>query len=272
MTRPCSPPARYARRLARLGMVVSACCMVGAAGSSCGGSKHKPPADPPPAEASPADPPATTHAPAPAKPKDPPKPDPVTIPTACDSKDGEICLPPAAFVQQLCQGPQPNVAFTLFRKGTPWTRAYVRRNEMEAWYASGGHSRPAKLRFAEELIVLATRTKATGGMQVSGSGSYDMFRWDGTCVSVMSDEISLRCPTMPDVAPIPWKRLDSDIQSALLKNAKVSFRNDGWQKACKETGPGSDRHCETAELSLSRIIGEFVRGGGEIPMRGGLEP
>jgi hypothetical protein len=82
----------------------------------------------------------------------------------------------------------------------------------------------------------------------------------------------LRCPTTPDVAPIPWKRLDADIQAALLKNPKVSFRNDGWVKACKEVGPGSDKRCEQAELSLSRMIGEFVRGGGEVPLRATLEP
>jgi hypothetical protein len=246
------------------------CFVVVAAAAGCG-SKPKPVAEPRPV-ATQAPAPAASSPPATAAKATPPaKPEPPAIPTACDGKEGEICLPASAFVKELCQGPQPNVAFTLFRKGTPWTRAYVRRNEMEAWYASGGHSRPAKLRFAEELMVLALRSTASGGVQVSGSGSYDMLRWDGTCVSVMSDEISLRCPTTPDVAPIPWKRLDGDIQDALLKNAKVSFRNENWVKACKETGPGSDRRCEQAELSLSRMIGEFVRGGGEVPLRRTLQ-
>lgn len=199
--------------------------------------------------------------------------DDVSIPTACASTEDGFCLPPPAFVEELCSMPDPNVGITMMRKGTPWTRVYVRRQEMEAWYASGGRSRPAKLRFGEELVVLAVRGAGNGGgVQVSGSGSYDVLRWDGTCVSLMSDEIARFVAANPEVAPIPWQRLDADMQDALERNAKVKFRNESRRAACQVVGPGSDRKCATAEQGLSRTIGEFVRSGGEIPARTALMP
>jgi len=194
----------------------------------------------------------------------------VVIPESCAAEEDGFCLPAAAFVEKLCAVPQATVALTLFRKGTPWTRAYVRPMQIEAWYASGGRSEPAKLTFAEELLVLARRDGATGGVQVSGSGSYDVLRWDGTCVSVMSDEITIRRPGNPDVAPIQWKRLDPDVQSSLEKDKKIAFRLEGRRGACAEIGPGADRKCAKAEQGLARIIGEFVRAGGEVPVRAHL--
>jgi hypothetical protein len=179
-------------------------------------------------------------------------------------------LPSADFVKQLCDTTQATVALSLFRKGTPWTRAYVRPMQVEAWYASGGRSEPAKLTFAEELLVLARRDGATGGVQVSGSGSYDVLRWDGTCVSVMSDEITTRRPGNPDVAPIQWKRLDPDVQTALEKDKKIAFRLEGRRQACAEIGAGADKKCAKAEQGLARIIGDFVRAGGEFPVRAKL--
>jgi hypothetical protein len=206
-----------------------------------------------------------------------PKPAPeatkaVTIPTSCASQQEGFCLPPKEFVAELCNLFDPNVGLTMLRKGTPWTRVYVRRNEMEAWYASGGRSRPAKLRFGEELAVIAVRGAAAGGVQVSGSGSYDALRWDGTCVSLMSDEIARFVPAVPEVAPIPWQRLDADMQEALEKNAKVKFKNESRRSACQAVGPGADKKCATAEQGLARMIGDFVRSGGEIPTRTALMP
>ena len=175
-------------------------------------------------------------------------------------------MPPKEFVDKLCESSRPNVALTLFRKGTPWTRAYVRVVNMEAWYASGGRSRPAKLSFSEELIVIADRSTHASGIRVSGSGSYDVLRWDGTCVSAMSDEISFRSPGSPDVALIDWRRLTPDVQEALEKNQKIVFRNKSRREKCKATGPGSDRGCNRAKVGLARMIGQHVRGGGDIPV------
>lgn len=188
-----------------------------------------------------------------------------TIPTTC-AQDGDICRPPKAFAERLCKSPKPDVALAMFHGSTPWTRAYV-RGDMEAWYASARRSRPYQLRYAEEVIVVASRQKS-GAIQVSGSGSYDVLRWDGSCVSLMEGELSFRRPSDPDVAPIVWKRLDERITAALAKHPAIAYRNGKRREVCKGFGASDDPRCELAETMLSRKIAEYVRAGGELPTIG----
>src|SRR5262249_46423860 len=72
--------------------------------------------------------PAESAAPAAAAPKPADDADkPFTqVPTACEKTADKICLPPAAFIKRLCNGAFPDVALTMFAKGTPWTRGYLR--------------------------------------------------------------------------------------------------------------------------------------------------
>jgi hypothetical protein len=92
---------------------------------------------------------------------------------------------------------------------------------VEAWNASGGMSSSEKIVFEEELLVLAYREVATGGMAVSGAGnSADVLRWDGRCASLMEEEISTRPPGAPRHAKVPWKSLDDAIQNAILSDAR----------------------------------------------------
>lgn len=174
-----------------------------------------------------------------------------------------MCTPPAEFVERMCKSAQPDLALTLFRRGTPWTRAFVRQ-PMEAWYASGGRSRPMKLKYAEEVLIVAERAPSNGAVQVSGSGSFDVLRWDGSCVSLMSGEVSLRYGGTPDVAEIPWKRLDDAIKERLVLDTRIAFRNDKRLEACR--GGDHERRCEDARLGLSRSIADYLRVGGEIPL------
>jgi hypothetical protein len=192
--------------------------------------------------------------------------DKVAIPSECADPAAKICTPPTEFVDELCESSRPNVAFTMFRKDAPWQRAYVRVNKLEAWYAGGSRSRPAELQFREELIVLKDRSASAGGMVVSGAGSYDVLRWDGTCVSVMNDEISMSNYGMPDVAVIEWRRLDPDIQTALEQDQKIVHKNEFRREKCKASG-GSDKSCARAKKNLSRMIASYVRRGGDVPVR-----
>jgi hypothetical protein len=185
------------------------------------------------------------------------------VPTRCADESAPTCTPPTDFVERLCDRTTPDLALTLFARGTPWTRAYVQR-DMEAWYTRA-RSSPKQLRFAEEVIIVADHATTASGVQVSGSGSFDVYRWDGTCVSLMSDEITQRRPSTPEVAVIAWKRLDEGVRDALEKDQKISYRNDQRRDACKEQSASSRRACERAELGLSRMIAEYVRGGGEVP-------
>jgi hypothetical protein len=191
----------------------------------------------------------------------------LAIPTECHAANGAVCTPPKKLVTRLCGKRVPDVALTFFAKSSPWTRAYVTR-DMEAWYVSpdAQRSSPKQLRRFEEVIILSDRSAPPGGIQISGAGSYDVYRWDGSCVSVMSDEVSLRSPGTPDVATIPWKRLDDDITERLVKDRKIEYRNEKRLELCKKHGEQATLRCERAKTGLSRMIAEFVRGGGDLPL------
>jgi hypothetical protein len=191
----------------------------------------------------------------------------MTIPTTCAKSGDDVCTPPKPFVNRVCGKTSPDLALTLFAKSSPWTRAYVTR-DMEAWYVSSKAKRssPKQLRRFEEVIILNNRSPRPGAVQISGAGSYDVYRWDGSCVSLMSDEVSLRSPGTPDVATIPWKKLDDNIKERLVKNRKIEFRNEKRLEQCKKLGEQAARRCESAKSGLSRMIAEYVRGGGDLPL------
>jgi hypothetical protein len=186
------------------------------------------------------------------------------IPNQCAVADAKVCSPPASFVEQLCKIQNPDVALAMFSKQMPWTRAWVRGN-LEAWYASARRSRPRQLKYAEEVIVVATRGGGGSGVQVSGAGSYDVYRWDGSCVSLMEGEITFHQPATPDVAVIDWKHLDDGIKDALEKNQSIAFRSGKRRDACRDASEKGVKNCEKAEAGLSRSIAEYVRGGGDFP-------
>ena len=187
---------------------------------------------------------------------------PLEIPTDCAASDAKICTPPADFVKQLCQAKSADLALSMFRKATPWTRAYLRRN-MEAWYTGVRLASPVQLVLDEEVIVIASRTGGSGGIQVSGSGSYDVYRWDGKCVSVMADEVTLRRPPIPESAPIAWKALTEPTREALLGDRGIKFRRDLERDRC--SADSSAPRCTEATAALIRLIADYVRKGGKLP-------
>jgi len=212
--------------------------------------------------------PQTTATAATATPKEEnPDEKPITaLPTECERKDDGVCLPPANFAKRLCGGFFPDVALSMFAKGTPWTRAYLRR-DVEAWNASGGVSSSDKLVFDEEVLILVQRKPDTGGMTVSGaSGSLDVLRWDGTCASLMGEEVTTRTPPAAKYAKIPWKSLSDDIQHALMADEKISDTVITRKKECKGATMGdvSDK-CVKADVKMSKVIVDYVRKGGAIP-------
>jgi hypothetical protein len=184
------------------------------------------------------------------------------IPTECATPDAKICTPPTSFVAKLCQTKSPDVALSMFRKSTPWTRAYLRR-DMDAWYTGTRLSSPVKLVLDEEVIVVASRSGSSSGIQVSGSGSYDVYRWDGRCVSLMADEVSLRRPRLPESAPIAWNSLAEATRQALLDNREIKSRSTRQHDRCSENS--SAPRCTEATAALVHLIAEYVRKGGKLP-------
>ncbi|APR86468.1 Hypothetical protein A7982_11817 [Minicystis rosea] len=189
------------------------------------------------------------------------------IPTECTDSQGKMCLPPAKFVKRLCAGFYPDVALSMLGKGTPWQRGYLRVKSVEAWNASGGVSSAEKIVFEEEFVILARREAKTGGIQVSGAGgSYDVLRWDGTCASLMEDEVSLRGSSTPKHAKIPWKSLDDKVRDALAANDKIGKVYADRRKECKGATMGDvTAKCQKADDLLSTVVVEFMRNGGALP-------
>ncbi len=199
--------------------------------------------------------------------RDVPKREPESLPNACSAeqsiKDTKACLPPPAFAKKLCGGVYPEVALSMFAKGTPWTRIWL-AGDVEAWNASGGRTHRAKLAFDEEVIVLA-RHGAGGGsgiMMTGAMASYDVLRWDGTCVSVMEGELTTRRPPAPKPASVPWSRLDEMTRTALLTSPKVKATHGALGRTCAAT---DKKACEKADKTFASSIADYVRSGASLP-------
>lgn len=226
---------------------------------SCGGS-------PPPPPATPKDTSKSAEADA-AKAKEPEPAPPKALPTTCTPAPNGLCTPPADFVKSLCGGSFPDVALLMFGKDTPWTRAYLRR-PVEAWNASGGASSNEKLQLDEEVLLLIHRAPDTGGMQVSGGagGSYEALRWDGTCVSLMAEEVTTRLPGKAMTAKIPWKQLDAKTREAFSNAEKVGQVVADYRKECKGANFGEvSAKCVKVDAKLTASIVDYIRNGGTIP-------
>ena len=199
------------------------------------------------------------------------KEEPEPIPTACvgeqSLKNTKACLPPGAFAKKLCGGIYPEVALSMFAKGTPWTRVWL-AGDVEAWNASGGLTHRAKLAFDEEVIVLSRHGAGGGGgiVMTGAMASFDVLRWDGSCVSVMEGELTTRRPPTPKPAPVPWSRLEETTRRALLASPKVKATHDSLDKACASVSSSTEKKsCEKADKAFTSAVAEFVRGGGTLP-------
>jgi hypothetical protein len=199
--------------------------------------------------------------------------EPAPLPTACAAegtmKDAKLCMPDRAYAKKLCSGVYPDVALGLFGKSTPFTRVYL-AGDVEAWNASGGRTHRAKLAFDEEVIVLAKNgAAAMGGITMTGAqNSYDVLRWDGTCVSVMDGELTVKRPPAPKPAELSFSRLEETTRHALLATPKVKSTHVALAKACaiSATSTTADRKaCEKADRAFSHAIVESVRAGASLP-------
>jgi len=194
------------------------------------------------------------------------------VPTACGEggklKDLELCMPEKGYAKKLCGGIYPDVALTMFGKTTPWTRVFL-AGDVEAWNASGGLTHRAKLAFDEEVLVLGRHgAAATGGIVMTGAqASYDVMRWDGSCVSVMEGEITTRRPPAPKPAEVPFSRLEETTRHALLAAPKVKSAYEANGKACAAVAtPGDKKACEKADRAFTQAIVEAVRAGGTVTL------
>ncbi len=199
--------------------------------------------------------------------------EPAPIPSSCAAegsvKDARPCMPNRAYAKKLCSGVYPEVALGLFGKGTPFTRVYL-AGDVEAWNASGGRTHRAKLAFVEEDIVLAKNgAAAMGGIVMTGAqNSYDVLRWDGTCVSIMDGELTTKRPPAPKPAELAFNRLEEPTRHALLEAPKVKATHAALGRACVISATATSANkkaCEKADKAFSQAIVDTVRSGAALP-------
>ncbi len=189
------------------------------------------------------------------------------LPSACATTGAsKLCVPPPAFTKRLCGGSFPTATLHLFRKDSPFTRGWVTRT-VEAWNASGGAASNEKLELDEEVVVVVHRAAEAGAMVVSGaSGGYDVLRWDGSCATLMAEELTLRRPPSQKAAKVAWKSLEDPAQEAMLADAKVAAAVSDRRKECKGATMGDvSLKCVKADQKLARVLVDYVRQGGAIP-------
>jgi hypothetical protein len=232
--------------------------------AACGGAQTEKPATPSapdPAVAPASEPIADTDAKSAAD-----APAAVTVPTDC-AKEGRFCLPDRAFTKRMCNDSFPSIALYLFGNGFKFTRGYLTR-KTQAWNAEGGASDNTFLEFDEEVMLLVERSADTGGMQVSGAGgSYEALRWNGSCVTLAKEEVSLDKPPAPKFAKVEWRFLDDNVQAALREDKTIDKAVSTRRNECKGAVSGDvSLACVKADDRLTQVIVDYLRKGGKLPV------
>jgi len=189
---------------------------------------------------------------------------PAKIPGECIMKDG-VCTVGKDFAKRVCQSTYVNVALAMFAKGTPWQRGYLTR-KTQAWNAEGGASVAGFVEFDEEVLVLFSRVPPKGGMMVTGMGGFQTLRFDGSCVTLQTEEVTFKRPPAPKYPRIEWRWLEDGMRDAFRKDSKVDAAYLAQRKECKGVTSGDvSKKCLTADQKLVDAIVEHVVSGGEVP-------
>lgn len=229
--------------------------------AACGGASVAPPVEPAPvpaagAETEPARAPEPKAEAAPA----------LAVPTGC-VKSGRFCLPDQKFSKRMCNDSYPSLALYLFGNGFGFTRGYLTR-KTQAWNAAGGASDNTFLEFDEEVLLLVERGGDAGGMQVSGAGGgYEALRWNGSCVTLAKEEVTLDKPPSPKAAKVEWRFLDDNVQAALREDGTINAAVQKRRAECKGAVSGDvSLTCVKADDRLTDVMVEYLRKGGKLPV------
>jgi hypothetical protein len=189
------------------------------------------------------------------------------VPTECYKGNSSPCVPDRRFIERMCGDSFPTIALYLFGNGNPFSKGYLTRRT-QAWNAEGGASDNSWLEFDEEVLVLAERGADKGGMQVSGAGgSYMALRWNGSCVTLAKEEMTLSKPPSPKAAKVEWRFLDDNVQEALRADSTINEAVIARRKECKGAVSGDvSLKCVKADDKLSAVIVDYLRRGGKIPV------
>jgi hypothetical protein len=233
--------------------------------AACGGAQSPRAEDA--ASATPTAAPAeTTAAPSADAPKSDSAAAPPVVPTEC-SKSGRLCMPDPKFTKRMCNDSYPSLALYFFGNGFPFTRGYLTR-KTQAWNAEGGASDNDYLEFDEEVLLLAERGADKNAMQVSGAGGgYMAMRWNGSCVTLAKEEVTLDKPPAPKSAKVEWRFLDDNVQAGLREDKTINTAVQTRRKECKGAVSGDvSLSCVKADDRLTQVIVDYLRKGGKTPV------
>ncbi|HEX2731915.1 MAG TPA: hypothetical protein VHM70_09925 [Polyangiaceae bacterium] len=180
------------------------------------------------------------------------------VPSRCVVRKG-ACMPPIQWAERLCQnGVYQDLALYMFRAGTPWTRFYMRTglNAVNGW----GPTVAEDLVSQEEVIPINYR-RQNETFQVEGSlGTFDVLRWNGSCVTLDVGEVTSVEPSRPKHSRVEWKALSDSMQEALLTDEEVNSVYNARRRECKGASIGRvTKDCEILDGKLVDVIAEHVR-------------
>jgi hypothetical protein len=178
------------------------------------------------------------------------------LPSECADAAAPVCTPPGDFVDRLCERPFQDVTLSLFARGTPFTRGYLRGKLDE-------------LSWDEEVLIVRYRGPQKGGIVVgSNLGTYDLLRWDGSCARAVEAQMITRTkPASPKTARIRWQRMGARTQDALVAASEAVKRARTKRgKECKGAMTGEvSAACDKADDLLTNAVAEYVRSNGSLP-------
>ncbi len=186
------------------------------------------------------------------------------VPSKCIKRKG-ACLPPVKWAEKLCQDVYPDVALYMFRKGSPWDRYYMRTglNAVNGW----GTTIAEDLVQGEEVIPINFRGQKDGFVVEGSQGTFDVLRWNGSCVTLDLAEVTKDRPGAPKVSRIEWRSLSDQVQSALMEDSRVAQAVNARQRECRGATIGKvSAECERLDRELGTVIARYVRDGGGIPL------
>lgn len=185
------------------------------------------------------------------------------IPLRCIMRKG-ACMPPIKWAERLCGDVYQDLALYMFQDGTPWTRYYMRMglNAVNGW----GPTVAEDLVKHEEVLVINHRLRKDA-LEVEGSeGTYDVLRWNGSCVTLDMAEVTSRTPGTPRQARVDWRTLSERMQNALLEDSEVQDTYERRRKACKGISIGMvTKECEVLDGQLVDVIARHVRSARTLP-------
>lgn len=229
---------------------------------ACGGAQTAPATDATQTDTRP----ASASAPTPAAASAPTDEAALSVPTGC-IKTGRFCLPDQKFSKRMCNESYPSLALYFFGNGFGFTHGYLTR-KTQAWNAAGGASDNSFLEFDEEVLLLVGRGGDASGMQVSGAGGgYEALRWNGSCVTLAKEEVTLDKPPAPKVPNLEWRFLDDNVQTALREDALINAAVQKRRNECKGAVSGDvSLSCVKADDRLTKVVVEYLRKGGKVPV------